>query len=181
MVTLEAKFDKTNRACGDCQLCCRIMPVEEIAKPALQRCKHQKSHCGCAIYPRRPLSCRIWSCAWLTDAETVDLPRPDRAHYVVDCWPDTIRLTDVTLPGGNVEQAAIQVWCDPAYPEAWDNPKLKAYLDKRCMPAIIRYGNNKGFVVFPPSYYGGDEWKRFDVEPTPREFFMSKNQLSGPR
>lgn len=176
MGTVEIKFDKTNRVCGDCQACCTLMPVEEIGKPGLTRCKHQKSALGCKIYPNRPHSCRIWSCAWLTDRETVDLPRPDRSRYVVDCWPDTIYMTSVEL-GGRMPQAALQVWCDPRYPEAWDNPKLKAYLDKRGMPVIIRFGNDKGFVIFPPSYYGGTEWKKFDVDPTPREFLFDKSRL----
>jgi hypothetical protein len=169
------------RECGSCQTCCKLMPVEEIAKPALQRCKHQKSALGCTIYPRRPMSCRIWSCAWLTDHKTVDLPRPDRSHYVIDIWPDSIYL-NITTPRGNerVPQAAIQVWCDPNYPDAWDNPKLKAYLDSRGMPVIIRYGNDQGFVLFPPSY-GNGEWVRHDTKPEPREFLLDKNRLYGQR
>ena len=179
MSTIEVRFDRTNRECGDCQKCCTLMPVEEIGKPGLTRCKHQKSALGCKIYPNRPHSCRIWSCAWLVDRGTVDLPRPDRAHYVIDCWPDTIYINHIAGENGQIPQAAIQVWCDPHHPDAWDNPKLKAYLDGRGLPVIIRFGNDKGFVIFPPSYHGGTEWKRIDVDPTPRQFFLNKNRVTG--
>jgi hypothetical protein len=145
------------------------MPVEEIGKLANQRCKHQKSGLGCKIYPRRPHSCRIWSCMWLK--EPIDVPRPDRSHYVIDTFPDTI-YANVPTPAGveRIPMLAIQVWVDPAYPDAWDNPKLKALLNSREMPVIIRYGSDKGFVMFPPSISQGNGWWRHDTPPEPRGF-----------
>lgn len=181
MSTVFDSKSKTNRQCGDCQLCCRIMPVEEINKQAGVRCQHQKSGLGCKIYPRRPVSCRIWSCAWLIDESTQYLQRPDRVHFVIDSFPDTIYI-NVPTPAG-VERTpllSVQVWVDPRYPDAWDNPKLKYWLDQKAMPVIIRYGHDKGFVMFPPSLTGSD-WQRHDTKPEPREFLFDKNRLSGER
>lgn len=88
-------FEATgSRACGDCQLCCKLVPVPELGKKASHRCKHQKFGVGCAIYRKRPFSCAMWNCRWLTDPETNELRRPDRSHYVIDAMPDFVTLTD---------------------------------------------------------------------------------------
>lgn len=169
-----------NRECGDCQLCCRIVPVEEINKAAGVRCKHQKSGLGCKIYPNRPFSCRTWSCQWLLGQGTEGLARPDRTHYVIDSFPDTIYL-NVPTPAGieTTPLVSIQVWVDPRYPDAWDNERLKSYLNARRMPVIIRYGNDSGFVLFPPSVSGTGEWVKNDTKPQPRQFLFDKRALSG--
>ncbi len=84
----------TDRKCGDCSLCCKLLPMPELAKPANKRCKHQRYGKGCAIYARRPDSCRTWSCRWLLGEGTDDLPRPDRSHYVIDPMPDFVRMVN---------------------------------------------------------------------------------------
>jgi hypothetical protein len=157
------------------------MPVEELGKLGGVRCQHQKSGLGCKIYPSRPLSCRIWSCAWLL-GDAGDTARPDRTHVVIDMVPDTIYI-NVPTPAGveRTPMMAVQVWVDPNYPDAWDNHKLKRHLDGKGMPVIIRYGHDKGFVMFPPSLVGRDEWVRHDTKPEPREFLFNKHQLSGDR
>lgn len=38
---LDRKEQATMRKCGDCQLCCRLVPVPTIKKPANVRCAHQ--------------------------------------------------------------------------------------------------------------------------------------------
>src|SRR2546423_255596 len=108
------------RACGDCQLCCRLLPVKGILnKPAGARCKHQKFGKGCMVYhrPGMPPECAIWNCRWLVNDDTADLPRPDRAHYVIDLIPDYVTLVnDETGEKQNVE--VVQVWIDPKHPAA---------------------------------------------------------------
>src|SRR5262245_598700 len=86
------------RRCGDCQLCCNLLPVRELNKGAGQRFRFQKFHKGCTVYHRPeagfPMCCGLWSCAWLIDPEgTADFSRPDRSHYVVDIMPDYVTLT----------------------------------------------------------------------------------------
>jgi hypothetical protein len=147
----------TTRRCGGCQECCRLLPTMEIAKPALQRCPHQKHGTGCAIYARRPMSCQLWSCRWLVDSSTGDLPRPDRSHLVVDLIPDFITITHHDgSPPDHME--VIQVWIDPAHKLAHRAPAFRRWLDQQGKPALIRYSPRDGFVLFPPSTNTGGQW-----------------------
>ena len=147
---------KPSRHCGDCQLCCKLMPVEEFEKPASCRCAHQRTGKGCAIYRNRPLSCQLWNCRWLVDRSTADLPRPDRAHYVLDLIPDfvTIQPHDGS-PARHFE--VVQVWCDAAFPDAHRAPSFRAWLNAQATCALIRYDSRRAFLLAPPSVTG-DDW-----------------------
>lgn len=146
----------TKRSCGDCQLCCRLLPTEEIAKPENQRCRHQKSYCGCTIYPNRPLSCQLWSCRWLLDDDMGDQPRPDRSHIVVDMMPDVIRAKDNNT-GVTTTMPVIVVWIDPAHRHAYKTDVFLRYVKRQTVPVLIRYGSrDNGGVLFPPATTGQD-------------------------
>jgi hypothetical protein len=147
------------RKCGSCTLCCKLVPVPELEKPAGQRCEHQRST-GCRIYPRRPGSCRFWNCRWLANADAADLSRPDRAHYVIDIMPDYVIArpddggADTTIP-------VVQVWVDPAYPDAHRDPALRAFLARRGeegYAAMIRYSSGAGFLLAPPAMSDDGQW-----------------------
>jgi hypothetical protein len=141
----------TKRTCGDCQLCCKLLPTEEINKPANTRCPHQKSYCGCVIYPRRPLSCQLWSCRWLVDDDMADQPRPDRSHIVVDMMPDVIRKTN-NVTGEAETVPVIVIWVDPAHRDAFRVPAFARYVARQKVPVLIRYGSRDGGgVLFPPA------------------------------
>ncbi len=149
-----------NRKCGDCQLCCRLVPVPAIGKPATQRCQHQSHAKGCRIYPSRPFACIAYSCRWLTDNDTTDLRRPDRAHYLIDPMPEFVRLQ----PGdgsGEFQLPVIQIWCDPKFADAHRDPALREYLERRSKDgyaAVVRYGSADAFVLFPPSMTSDAQW-----------------------
>jgi hypothetical protein len=148
------------RQCGDCQLCCRLLPTDEINKPANERCPHQKSYCGCVIYPRRPMSCQLWSCRWLVEDSTKDLPRPDRSHYVIDLIPDFITMKPHDgSPPTHIE--VIQVWVDPAHKDAHRAPSFRRWLEAQGKPAIIRYDSKNGFILFPPSTNSEGGWVEY--------------------
>lgn len=142
-----------NRSCGGCTLCCKLVPVRELAKGAGERCRYQSSK-GCAVYHRPdrgfPPSCAVWNCRWLGDPATQGLKRPDRSHYVVDVMPDLVR-------GGNEESGwkdtfeVLQVWCDPAWPEAWRDPALLAYAAAEGLPLLVRYNAKDAIFVCPPA------------------------------
>jgi hypothetical protein len=169
------------RQCGTCTLCCKLMPmdggrdnadvlaaavevglikasdvagmVKDFFKEAGCRCPHQRHGKGCSIYAVRPFGCRTWSCRWLVNDDTADLSRPDRSHYVVDCMPDYVTNDGHTVP-------VIQVWLDPNYPDAHEDPALRAYLDRRGKEgwaALIRSSATKAFLLAPPSMNNG-EW-----------------------
>jgi len=150
----------SKRQCGGCTACCKITPVKELDKPANTRCQHQRFQKGCAIYAKRPMSCRLWSCAWLVDPAAADLRRPDHGHMVVDILPDFVTLKygdgqpDVQIP-------VVQVWIDPAYPDAHRDPAFRAYIERRGedgFMALIRTGSMDAWVLCPPNLASDGEW-----------------------
>jgi hypothetical protein len=154
------------RHCGSCQLCCTLLPVRELAKGANTRCEHQRFGKGCGVYGRHPLPCKLWSCVWLTTpGETRDMRRPDRAHYCVDPLPEFI--TRKFDDGRERKDEVVQVWCDPRHPEAHRDPALRVYLERRGLPAIIRFDSQRGLVIVPPQLTDTGEW--FELESTVSE------------
>lgn len=92
----------TARACGDCALCCKVMAIEELSKPAGQWCRHCKPGRGCQVYRRRPRECRDFNCLWLIDERFGPHWRPNRSKLVLTTSED-----------------GIEVRCDPGFPDAW--------------------------------------------------------------
>lgn len=177
------------RQCGDCQLCCKLLPmsagvrfapatvemaigaglislgdatgtVADFDKPAGDRCPHQRHHKGCSIYARRPFGCRFWNCRWLVADDTADLARPDRSHYVVDISPDYVTQSDGA--GKTRTVPVIQIWCDPDYPDAHRDPELRAYLERRAAEgyaALVRYNAIDAMFVAAPALTDDGQWQ----------------------
>jgi hypothetical protein len=148
----------SNRTCGECKLCCYLVPTPEIDLPANTHCKHECRK-GCAIYDHRPTSCRMWSCLWLLGEDVG--PRPDRSGYVVDMMPDYV--TSVDHESGAEQRFPIyQIWIDPARPDAHRHPALRRWLAARHaengMMGIVRYGNDGGMLLVPPARNETREW-----------------------
>ena len=174
----------TERRCGGCTLCCRLVPtktespeqtlevtikmieagmaspsdfkgmIADFDKPAGQRCMHQR-HTGCSIYAKRPFGCRFWFCKWLLGADTADLRRPDRAGYVIDMMPDFVRMN-----GRPVE--VVQIWVDPTRPDAWrKDAKLQEFIERRGLEsigAIMRFNATEATILLPPVIAGKERW-----------------------
>jgi hypothetical protein len=185
------------RSCGSCTLCCKLLPMSkhdpyrkldvmskmiehgmarpeqftgmtpEWDKPAGERCEHQSHSKGCKIYDRRPFGCRFWNCRWLLGDDTGG--RPDRVGYVVDVMPDFITVAD---GGESLNVEVIQVWVDPARPDAHHDTSLRLYLNeqgKSGKACLLRYGSRMAVSLWPPSMTGA-EWieKRGSVTPEER-------------
>ena len=77
------------RACGPCDLCCRLPSIDwpeypELHKPAGAYCKHCiPGGGGCAIHPDRPIHCASFQCLWLMGFGPDEL-RPDRIGGFMD-------------------------------------------------------------------------------------------------
>jgi Putative zinc- or iron-chelating domain len=182
MTEMTIRRGDRRRECGDCQLCCRLLPMKpepphteameamiergfatpdefvgmkpEWFKPAGKRCQYQRHHKGCTIYRQRPFGCRVWNCRWLVN-DTDDLPRPDHAHYVIDIMPDIITMApnDGSPP---TDFNVIVIWCDPKHPEAHRDPALRRYLARQAeqnhMAAIVRFNNREALALFAPFF-----------------------------
>lgn len=141
------------RRCGDCQLCCKLLPVQGLGKAAGQRC---------AVYARLGAvspACKLWSCRWLVNNDTDGLSRPDRSHYVIDLMPDYVTL--VNDDGRRAPIEVVQIWIDPSYPDAHRDPALRAYLERRAaqgIAAIVRSDNVRAMVIFAPALSADRQW-----------------------
>jgi Fe-S-cluster containining protein len=158
----------TGRSCGDCQLCCKLLPVPPLHKAASVRCGHQRAGKGCAIYPQRPLACRLFSCRWLADPDLAGMPRPDRCHYVVDIEPDYVTMT---RPDKEPVRITVQqIWVDLAFPDAWRSDECRALMARMAeryrIASIIRWNSRDAVVVFPPAMASDHQWheERGNVE-----------------
>lgn len=172
-VTISFDDKGTGRQCGACQLCCRLLPIPVLNKPANTRCKAQKVGKGCMVYAFRPDACRVYACRWLADRETAGMKRPDRAHYVIDAEADKIRLVPHDGSVANFWHV-IQVWADPDFPEILEDPQLRAYMDRMAvvfrMPTIIRWSTTKAVVAVPPAISSDRQWHFVnDAEITTKE------------
>ncbi len=78
-----------NRSCGPCSLCCRVLRVDELAKPAGENCPQQMlgeaegAGSGCRIHLERPAVCRGYHCLWLQGG-LEENERPDQTGGIVD-------------------------------------------------------------------------------------------------
>ena len=157
------------RQCGDCQLCCKLLPVKSLGKLAGQRCQHQRHHKGCDVYKqlgRVSPECKLWNCRWLVEDDTEGLSRPDRSHYVLDLMPDFVTLRDdATGEAQHVE--VVQIWVDPKYPDAHRDPLLRAYLERRAkenVVGIVRWDNERAMVIFPPEMSENRQWNEVTTQ-----------------
>lgn len=147
------------RKCGDCQLCCKLLPVRSLGKGAGEHCKHQRHHKGCAVYARLGQvspECKLWNCRWLVNDDAGDLRRPDRSHYVLDIMPDYVTLEDED--GKRTPMEVVQIWIDPDHPDAHRDPALRAWLDRRSLAGLVRYDSDHALVIAPPSASADGQW-----------------------
>jgi hypothetical protein len=157
---------KGTRRCGECTLCCKLLPVRELDKKANERCKHQRHGQGCTVYqkPAMPMACVYWSCRWLLEQDTKDLRRPDRSHYVIDVMPDYVTVVDNTT-GAQTNIEVVQIWCDPDYPDAHRDPALREYLMRRAregVAALVRFSSQKALHLMAPPLTEDRQWHEIE-------------------
>lgn len=93
-------------------------------------------------------------------ADTADLRRPDRSHYVLDPIPDYITVQN-NATGAETIIPCIQIWVDPGHPRAYRDPALLAYLERRAEEnwvGLVRLGAGDGIVLVPPSLAEDNQW-----------------------
>jgi hypothetical protein len=134
--------------------------VPPLGKGAGQKCQHQRYRTGCVVYHKAgmPPECAIWNCRWLVEDDTAELPRPDRAHYVIDIMPDFITWA-VDDERHNVE--VVQIWIDPKWPNAHHDLALRRYLLRRGEEgkvALIRLNSKEAFTLIPPNMASDQQW-----------------------
>jgi len=79
-------MEKSNKSkeCGDCTLCCELLQIPEINKPASVMCGDCILSKGCGIYNSRPNSCRNFNCLYL-DSDDMDISlRPNECRVTFE-------------------------------------------------------------------------------------------------
>ena len=146
------------RNCGECTLCCKLLPVVELDKGACEVCKHQRYAKGCAIYTERPSSCITWSCGWLLDEELdPNFKRPDKAHYLIDPAPDYVTVFD-NISQETIRLPVLQIWVDPKYPNAHRDKALRNTLIDNYLIGIVRFNSNDALTLIPPAMNMDKQW-----------------------
>lgn len=102
-------------------MCCKVMGIPELDKPAGVWCPKCDKTSGCTEYGSRPDPCRGFECVWLQsqhqrhgeDQMPPEL-RPDRCHVVIDVRTDSKGLV---------------FHVDPNRPGAVDSGPVKRFMD----------------------------------------------------
>lgn len=133
----------TGRCCGTCTLCCKLLSVSEIVKPALTMCKFCTVGRGCGTYQTRPTQCRLFNCHFLENPRLSEEWRPSKSHIVLVVSPDGRRI------GAQV---------DPDRPGAWRRKQFYAQLKSWARMAVSQPGHigqvlvnvgKQAFVILP--------------------------------
>ncbi len=112
------------RACGSCTLCCKVLDINELAKPAGTWCPNCKVGKGCSIYDERPAVCRGFLCGYLTGPQLSEIWRPTKAKMVLA-----------------FNGSSITVYVDPGSPMAWRNEPYYSDLKRWSSQAAALRGN----------------------------------------
>ena len=125
--------------CGECGMCCKLLTIQSLDKPAGAWCGHFKRAAGCGVYDERPLACRGFICLWLDSDKLDEAWRPDRAKFLMYTEKDGQRLNVIV---------------DPNQPGAWKREpyyrRLKAMseLALEGRELVVCIGDRR-IVVFP--------------------------------
>ncbi|GLH81337.1 hypothetical protein SSBR45G_62460 [Bradyrhizobium sp. SSBR45G] len=130
----------TGKLCGDCTMCCKIMAIEQLGKPAHAWCPHCQPRRGCTIYRDRPAECAAFSCLWLMNDLLDHDWKPSKARFVLTTSDD-----------------GIEVRCDPGYPDAWRRAPYEAEIrewarsgEEHDVTVIVI--SNRGVVLITPEH-----------------------------
>ena len=120
------------RDCDGCTLCCKVMHVPELDKPAGRWCPHCKVADGCGVYETRPQTCRIFRCGFLQDLALDEHWRPSVARFVLVVLAPEERVT---------------AYVDPQRPDAWRREPYLSTLRRWSRTAVARQGLIDAFIA----------------------------------
>lgn len=128
----------SQRRCGDCSLCCKVLGIPELAKPKDLWCANFTAGTGCRIYPDRPPSCRDFVCRWLTDATMGPEWKPSTCKMVIDSRPGLLVV--------HVDPSVTHPWIGQPYISVLKRLSAQG-LDKGVMVMVIE--RRRTIVILP--------------------------------
>jgi hypothetical protein len=73
-----------DRDCGDCNVCCWALIIDQLNKPSGVVCRHWSKEHHCTRYETRPADCRNFLCGWRLQPLSEEW-RPDRCEIAIYC------------------------------------------------------------------------------------------------
>lgn len=125
--------DMPGRECGSCSLCCKVLDVPAVYKPAGQWCRHFRAGSGCDIHQLRPKPCREFSCLWLAEDWLGDEWKPSTSKFVM-AW--------------EYDGECLTIYPDPKSPNSW---KLEPYYSVLKQLAARHLSENRLVMVVETS------------------------------
>lgn len=101
----------SDRKCGSCTLCCKLLAVPQMEKQENRWCSSCLPGKGCMTYESRPVACRDFACLW------VQTPGNPLAALGEELRPDRCKVIFTASRDGN----ALLLTVDPSRPDAWKN------------------------------------------------------------
>jgi len=127
------------RSCGTCSLCCKLLGIKEIAKPAAQWCPHcLPGSGGCSIYATRPAECRSFECMWLS-SPLGDEWRPTRSKMVMSYFNND----------RGPDEHSFRIYVDSGSPAIWRRAPYYMQIKGMALRGLLgtgRYGFYRTFV-----------------------------------
>lgn len=154
------------KSCGTCTLCCKVMEIPELSKPAGQWCVHCKPGQGCGIHAERPDHCRAFGCLWLTQAWMGPEWKPDRCRFVLSVESKTGFLV---------------LQLDPGHANAWRQEPYHSQLRRWALQAqtnnrfLLVFNRRRATVVLPDG-----ERDLGDLGPDVKLAVRERRSLAGP-
>ena len=87
------------RDCGTCNVCCVALTIDdpELQKVQGFRCKNALPDNSCAIYEKRPQTCRTFNCGWRTLKWIRETLRPDGSGVLVQLHNEVSTATGTRM------------------------------------------------------------------------------------
>ena len=139
---------KLMKECGDCTLCCLLLPVEGVKEGVNTNCKFCTTKC--TIYDKRPPICGTFDCEWLLKKDMPEDLKPNKCNVIFEYI--------------NKDSVLCLVHFDDL--EAWKREPVMKHMKKL---------NNKGISVFISSFTS--EPKRFMLANGHTEEYIFKGIL----
>ncbi len=117
--------------CGNCKLCCKLLGVKELDKPAGKWCDHcdKTGTLGCRVHAteQQPPSCKEFQCGYIL-GDLDESYRPDKSHVILTGQEDGL--------------GCLIVHVDPLHPDAYKAPKIDKVLN-----ALVDRGGLNGVTL----------------------------------
>ena len=86
------------RSCEGCGMCCNLLKIDSLNKPAGQWCEHCSTRRSCDIHGQHPDECRGFHCGWLTVEALGDEWQPAKSKIIMTAELGGQRMTAIVDP-----------------------------------------------------------------------------------